>query len=117
MRSGRLYVKAGGINRQRGIALGYAQANLVILPKKYAFDFFLFCQRNPRPCPVLEVLEPGDFQPDFLASEADVRMDAPRYNIYVEGDIESICHKRGRVLAKRFCYFLSRVAAFLLKKP
>jgi len=41
-----------------GIALGYAQANLVILPKRHAFDFFLFCQRNPRPCPVLEVLEP-----------------------------------------------------------
>jgi len=68
-----------------GIALGYAQANLVILPKKYAFDFFLFCQRNPKPCPLLEVLEPGDFRPDFLASEADVRTDAPRYNIYVRG--------------------------------
>ena len=72
-----------------GIALGYAQANLVILPKKYAFDFFLFCQRNPKPCPLLEVLEPGDFRPDFLASEADVRTDAPRYNVYVKGNLKA----------------------------
>jgi len=42
-----------------GIAPGYAQANLVVLPKEFAFDFLLFCQRNPKPCPVLEVLEPG----------------------------------------------------------
>lgn len=42
-----------------GLAMGYAQANLVILPLKHAFDFLLFCQRNPKPCPLLEVLEPG----------------------------------------------------------
>lgn len=70
-----------------GIALGYAQANLVILPQKYALDFFLFCQRNPKPCPLLEVLEPGDFRPDFLASGADVRTDAPRYNVYEKGEL------------------------------
>jgi uncharacterized protein YcsI (UPF0317 family) len=72
-----------------GIALGYAQANLVILPKKYAFDFFLFCQRNPKPCPLLEVLEPGDFRPDFLAADADVRTDAPRYNVYLKGKLQT----------------------------
>jgi uncharacterized protein YcsI (UPF0317 family) len=44
-----------------GLAMGYAQANLVVLPDKYAFDFLLFCQRNPKPCPLLEVLEPGRF--------------------------------------------------------
>jgi len=37
------------------LALGYAQANLVVLPVWYAFDFLLFCQRNPKPCPLLEV--------------------------------------------------------------
>ena len=68
-----------------GIAMGYAQANLVILPEKYAFDFFLFCQRNSKPCPLLEVLEPGNYQPGFLASGADVRTDAPRYNVYIKG--------------------------------
>ena len=43
-----------------GCADGYAQANLVILPEKNAVDFLLFCQRNHKPCPVLEVTEPGD---------------------------------------------------------
>lgn len=42
-----------------GIAQGYAQANLMILPKEKAFDFLLFAQRNPKPCPLLEVMEPG----------------------------------------------------------
>lgn len=68
-----------------GIAMGYAQANLVILPQRYAFEFLLFCQRNPKPCPVLEVLAPGDYHPDALAHHADVRTDVPRYNVYVKG--------------------------------
>jgi len=72
-----------------GIALGFAQANLVILPKKYAFDFFLFCQRNPKPCPLLEVLEPGKHEPSFLAAGADVRTDTPRYNVYVKGKLKT----------------------------
>eukprot|EP00601_Ochromonadales_sp_CCMP2298_P009876 CAMPEP_0173254916 /NCGR_PEP_ID=MMETSP1142-20121109/22212_1 /TAXON_ID=483371 /ORGANISM="non described non described, Strain CCMP2298" /LENGTH=70 /DNA_ID=CAMNT_0014188451 /DNA_START=123 /DNA_END=332 /DNA_ORIENTATION=+ len=44
-----------------GQAPGYAQANLCILPKEYAFDFLLFCQRNPKPCPLLHVLEGGQY--------------------------------------------------------
>jgi len=72
-----------------GLAMGYAQANLVILPQIYAFDFLLFCQRNPKPCPLLEVLEPGRFQTEFLSSEADIRTDIPRYNIYRKGKLEA----------------------------
>ncbi len=71
-----------------GLAMGYAQANLVILPQKYAFDFLLFCQRNPKPCPLLEVLEPGKFRPEFLSKDADIRTDIPRYNIYRKGKLE-----------------------------
>ncbi len=71
-----------------GLAMGYAQANLVILPQKYAFDFLLFCQRNPKPCPLLEVLEPGEFRTKFLSLDADVRTDVPRYNIYRGGKLE-----------------------------
>jgi uncharacterized protein YcsI (UPF0317 family) len=71
-----------------GLAMGYAQANLVILPEKYAFDFLLFCQRNPKPCPLLEVLEPGRFQTEFLSSDADIRTDIPRYHIYRRGKLE-----------------------------
>src|SRR4030043_1858366 len=70
-----------------GLAMGYAQANLVILPKKYAFDFLLFCQRNPKPCPLLEVLEPGEFRTKFLSLEADIRTDIPLYHIYQKGKL------------------------------
>jgi uncharacterized protein YcsI (UPF0317 family) len=71
-----------------GLAMGYAQANLVILPQEYAFDFLLFCQRNPKPCPLLEVLEPGEFETRFLSSDADIRTDIPRYHIYQKGKLQ-----------------------------
>ena len=72
-----------------GLAPGYAQANLVILPQKYAFDFLLFCQRNPKPCPLLEVLEPGKYRTEFLSSNADIRTDIPLYTIYRKGKLEA----------------------------
>lgn len=68
-----------------GAALGYAQANLVVLPMKYAFDFLLFCQRNPKPCPLLEVLDKGKYITEFLATGADITTDIPLYNVYRKG--------------------------------
>ena len=68
--------------------MGYAQANLVILPQEYAFDFLLFCQRNPKPCPLLEVLESGEYRTKYLSSDADIRTDIPLYNIYRKGRLE-----------------------------
>ena len=68
-----------------GMAPGFVQANLVILPQDWAFDFLLFCQRNPRPCPLLEVTEPGDPEPRELAKGADLRTDLPLYRVYREG--------------------------------
>lgn len=62
-----------------GAAPGFAQANLVILPLRHAFDFFLFCQRNPGPCPVLDVTDPGNPEPARVAPGADIRTDLPRY--------------------------------------
>src|SRR6266446_10417368 len=56
-----------------GLALGYVQANLVLVPRALAFDFLLFCQRNPKPCPLLEVTEPGSPEPRLAAPGADVR--------------------------------------------
>jgi uncharacterized protein YcsI (UPF0317 family) len=75
-------------NPTAGLAMGYAQANLVILPQGYAFDFLLFCQRNPKPCPLLEVMEPGKFRTEFLSKEADIRTDIPRYNVYRKGKLD-----------------------------
>lgn len=89
-----------------GLALGYAQANLVILPQKYAFDFLLFCQRNPKPCPLLEVLEPGNFRTEFLASNADIRTDIPRYNIYRKGKLEATVKEITRLWKRDFVTFL-----------
>jgi len=70
-----------------GIALGYVQANLVVLPKEHAFDFLLFCQRNPKPCPLLEVTDPGQAEPNAVAPGADLRTDLPRYAVYVNGEL------------------------------
>lgn len=66
---------------------GYAQANLVIVPKAFAFEFLLFCNRNPGPCPVIEVTDPGEYRSMFSAPEADLRTDLPRYRVFERGDI------------------------------
>lgn len=68
-----------------GLALGYVQCNLVILRRAFAFDFLLYCQRNQRACPVLEVTDPGDPEPRLTAPGADLRTDLPRYAVYREG--------------------------------
>lgn len=68
-----------------GLAPAYAQANLVMLDAKYAFEFLLFCQRNPKPCPVLEVIEPGKWEPRLSAPGADIRTDAPLYRVWENG--------------------------------
>jgi len=70
-----------------GLCGGFAQANLVVLPKEAAYDFLLFCQRNPKPCPLLEVTDPGSFEPRFTAPGADLRRDLPRYRIYRDGEL------------------------------
>ena len=68
-----------------GIAPGYTQANLVVLPQKYAFDFLLFCLRNSKACPILDVCEQGEINPARLSTNADIRTDIPKYRIYKEG--------------------------------
>src|SRR5438876_468995 len=70
-----------------GMALGYVQANLVVVPKELAFDFLLFCQRNPKPCPVLDVTDPGSAEPRPVAAGADLRTDLPRYRVYRNGEL------------------------------
>lgn len=70
-----------------GLAPGYAQANLVVLPKSWAYDFLLFCQRNPKPCPLLEVTDNGSWEPISSAPGADLRQDLPYYNIYRNGEL------------------------------
>ena len=70
-----------------GMAPGRVQANLVILPREQAFDFLLFCQRNPKPCPLLEVVEVGSSEPRTMAPGADLRTDLPRYRVFEYGEL------------------------------
>jgi len=70
-----------------GMAPGRTQANLVILPKEDAYDFLLFCVRNPKPCPLLEVTDPGDPEPKRTAPFADLRTDLPRYRVFRRGEL------------------------------
>lgn len=69
-----------------GLACNAVQANLMIVPREAAFDFLLFCQRNPKPCPLVEVLEPGQFEP-ACAPGADLRSDLPGYRVYRNGEL------------------------------
>ena len=68
-----------------GMCAGYAQANLVVLPRDLAFDFLLFAQKNPTSCPVLEVCE-GRFTTE-MAAGADIARDIPRYRVYEHGEL------------------------------
>ena len=69
-----------------GFSAGYAQANLIALDRKYAFDFLLFAQRNPKPCPLLGVLEPGQVSSPLLAG-GDIRTDIPSYRVFSHGSL------------------------------
>jgi uncharacterized protein YcsI (UPF0317 family) len=70
-----------------GIGVGYAQATFVAVPERLALDFMIFCNRNPRPCPILEVLDPGTSEVRTLAPGADVRTDMARYRVIKDGQI------------------------------
>lgn len=83
----RQQVRTGGFTRPTaGCAPGYLQANLMIIPQAQAFDFLMFCQRNPKPCPLIEVLEPGQREP-ACAKGADIATDIPGYRVYRDGQL------------------------------
>jgi len=73
-----------------GLARGFVQANLVILPAADAAEFAEFCRLNPRPCPLLEQTSPGDPEPRGCAPGADFRSDVPRYRVFRHGVSESL---------------------------
>jgi uncharacterized protein YcsI (UPF0317 family) len=69
-----------------GLADGYAQANLIAVPRDWAYDVLLFTVRNPKPCPVLDVTDPGGTT-TVLAGNADLMRDVPRYRIWEHGEL------------------------------
>lgn len=84
----RKLIRAGKITTQTsGMCAGYAQANLAVLPKDLAYDFLLFCQRNPRSCPLLEVTDVGSRSLRWLAKDTDIATDIPKYRVYEYGKL------------------------------
>lgn len=89
-----------------GMCNGYAQANLCILPKKYAFDFLLFCMRNPKPCPILEVGDTGSREIKAMAEKGDICTDFPKYRIWKNGVLEKEVTDISDLWQEDFVYFL-----------
>jgi uncharacterized protein YcsI (UPF0317 family) len=90
-----------------GFAPGFAQANLAILPRALAYDFLLFCVRNPKPCPILDVTDAGSPVPRLAAPGADLRTDLPGYRVFRDGEIVDEPHSIER-------YWSDDLVAFLL---
>jgi len=72
-----------------GLARGYVQGNVCILPREYAAEFRDFCERNPKPCPLLAMSEPGDPRLPALGEDLDIRTDVPRYRVFRHGVLEN----------------------------
>ena len=72
-----------------GLAPGCVQGNVCILPKAFAGDFRSYCERNPKPCPLIGVSEPGDPRLPELGQDLDIRSDVPRYRVFRGGVIAS----------------------------
>jgi uncharacterized protein YcsI (UPF0317 family) len=70
-----------------GLANDHVQGNIVILPQALANDFLRYCQRNPKPCPLLAVGEAGDPTLPSLGSDIDIRTDVPRYRVWRKGEV------------------------------
>ncbi len=96
-RAVRRAIRAGAYaSNTAGLAPGYVQGNVCILPREYADDFHVFCQRNPKPCPLLAASNPGDPRLPLLAEDLDIRTDVPRYRVFRDGepveDLPDISH-------------------------
>jgi len=87
-RDARRRIRSGGHRlTTAGMAPGYVQGNLAILPKALAADFARFCALNPKPCPLLAQSEPGDPRLPALGEDLDIRTDIPRYRIWRKGEL------------------------------
>ena len=83
----RLDCRAGKTTTTAGVANGFVQGNLAILPEQLAAAFHRFCQLNPKPCPVIGMSDVGDPRIPALGIDLDVRTDLPRYRIWRDGEV------------------------------
>ncbi len=82
----RLDCRAGMATTTAGVANGFVQGNLAILPEKYASAFHRFCQLNPKPCPIIGMSDVGDPGIPALGLDLDIRTDLPRYRVWRDGE-------------------------------
>jgi len=88
-----------------GLAAGFLQANVIILPEKYALDFMRYCQRNPKPCPLVGVSETGSPLMHTLGSDIDIRSDVPHYSVYRNGEMSETVTNISNLWADDFVAF------------
>ncbi|MCI0850749.1 MAG: putative hydro-lyase [Chloroflexi bacterium] len=87
-REARQLIREGRLSRPTsGVAPHFVQANLAILPRDVAFEFLLFCQRNPKPCPVIEVIDAGEVEAALTAPGSDIRTDLSLYKVFKNGEL------------------------------
>jgi uncharacterized protein YcsI (UPF0317 family) len=79
--------RTGMASTTAGVANGFVQGNLAILPEKLAGAFHRFCQLNPKPCPIIGMSEVGDFRIPSLGIDLDIRTDVPRYRVWRDGEV------------------------------
>ena len=84
----RLACRAGMATTTAGVASGFVQGNLAILPEKLAGAFHRFCQLNPKPCPIIGMSEVGDPRIPALGLDLDIRTDVPRYRVWRDGEVD-----------------------------
>jgi uncharacterized protein YcsI (UPF0317 family) len=83
----RLACRSGMASTTAGVASGFVQGNLAILPETYASAFHRFCQLNPKPCPIIGISDVGDPRIPALGSDLDIRTDLPRYRVWRDGEV------------------------------
>jgi uncharacterized protein YcsI (UPF0317 family) len=84
----RLACRNGGYDGPTaGLAHGYVQGNLAILPRDWAAEFLRFAQANPKPCPVLGVSDEGSPHIPALGDDLDICTDLPRYRVWRDGEL------------------------------
>ena len=103
----RALIRQGVITGQTsGMCEGYAQGNLLILPREQAYDFLLFTQRNPKSCPLLEVGDVGSPLVRKMADNADIARDIPKYRVWEYGKLTGEYTDISRFWREDFVYFL-----------
>ncbi|MDH9160739.1 putative hydro-lyase [Staphylococcus succinus] len=89
-----------------GMAKGFIQANVVILPSKYAYDFLKFCFKNPKTCPLLDVSETGETSFPIYGKEANICTEVAAYRIYRNGELIETTSNISHLFTKDMVSFL-----------